>query len=100
LKAPKKEFIWFKTMIMDLQQAKEILLAFNEDNGDTFLREAIQLAVKKLSPDSTAIIGKVHERYEELGNYDFNWKSFYNGWIEGRTDFCYGYIREQQKLEE
>ena len=32
---------------------------------------------------STEIINKAKERFEELKNKDFEWKSFYNGFLEG-----------------
>ena len=32
------------------------------------------------------IIGRVKERFNELTRYNWNWKSFYIGWIEGRVD--------------
>ena len=39
--------------------------------------------------DSTAIIGIVRERFDEIFRPDRRWdewRSFYNGWLEGRTD--------------
>ena len=38
------------------------------------------------SMNSTEIIGRSRERFEELNNYEFEWRSFYNGWLEGRFD--------------
>lgn len=36
--------------------------------------------------NSAAIIGKVEERYKMLEpKYHFDWRSFYNGWLEGRA---------------
>lgn len=40
----------------------------------------------KIEWDSQALIGLVQERYNELERYGFDWKSFYNGWLEGRAD--------------
>ena len=40
--------------------------------------------------DSTAMIGNVHERFDILTSHpdhlrqDLDWRSFYDGWIEGR----------------
>jgi hypothetical protein len=46
--------------------------------------------------NSSELIGKVHERWAELGNEDPDrvderyggdpWRLFYTGWIEGRAD--------------
>jgi hypothetical protein len=45
---------------------------------------------KETLPNSTQIIGNVHERYKELESYKFDWHSFYHGWIEGRALLAYG----------
>lgn len=34
---------------------------------------------------STEIINKAKERFEELKDKDFEWRSFYNGFLEGYT---------------
>ena len=34
---------------------------------------------------STEIINKAKERYSDLQHKGFNWKSFYNGFLEGYT---------------
>lgn len=36
--------------------------------------------------DSLKMIGDVQERFKELEHKQWDWKSFYNGWIEGRAD--------------
>lgn len=36
--------------------------------------------------NSTEMIGRVEERFKELERYGFDWRSFYNGWLEGRAD--------------
>jgi len=36
--------------------------------------------------NSTQMIGRVESRWNELRRYGFEWRSFYNGWIEGRAD--------------
>lgn len=43
----------------------------------------------KLDWNSTNLIGRVKERYNEIFRPDRRWnvwRGFYNGWIEGRTD--------------
>jgi hypothetical protein len=30
------------------------------------------------------MIGRVHERYSQLTRKNYDWRSFYSGWIEGR----------------
>jgi hypothetical protein len=36
--------------------------------------------------DSNRIIGRVKDRFKELEAKGWDWRSFYNGWLEGRTD--------------
>jgi len=36
--------------------------------------------------NSTEMIGWVQERFKELSHHKFDWRSFYNGWLEGRAD--------------
>ena len=69
----------------------------NECNNDNISPYSFIRIISKLSISSENIILGVHERFKELESYQFDWRSFYHGWLEGRTDFCYGYIREQQK---
>lgn len=35
--------------------------------------------------DSTALIGEPEKRYNQLIHKEWDWCSFYNGWIEGRA---------------
>ena len=44
--------------------------------------------------NSTQLIGRVEDRYGELEHYKFDWRSFYNGWLEGRGDLNVN-IRDQ-----
>lgn len=44
--------------------------------------------------NSQELIGKCRQRFEELALKEYDWVSFYNGWLEGRMDF-YEDIREQ-----
>ena len=36
--------------------------------------------------DSTKTIGCVRDVYKDLEHKEFEWRSFYNGWLEGRVD--------------
>lgn len=39
-----------------------------------------------LNIDSKELIGRVRARYQELKAKRWEWKGFYNGWLEGRAD--------------
>lgn len=39
---------------------------------------------------STEWIGRSKERFKELAHKKFDWRSFYNGWLEGRAEFLKG----------
>jgi hypothetical protein len=43
--------------------------------------------------NSTALIGNARERFTQLSARPFDWSSFYNGWLEGRTAML-GEIKE------
>lgn len=43
----------------------------------------------KLMPNSKQWIGKSRERFNCLEHYGFDWRSFYNGWLEGRADLIH-----------
>jgi len=45
---------------------------------------------------SEELIGKCRLRFEELSHKEYDWVSFYNGWLEGRMDLITGV---DQKLE-
>ena len=45
-----------------------------------------QPAVEQKEWDSERMIGRVKDRFKELEKKEFEWRSFYNGWIEGRSD--------------
>lgn len=36
---------------------------------------------------SENLIGRVKDRFKELKGKEFDWRSFYHGWIEGRADW-------------
>lgn len=36
--------------------------------------------------DSVRMIGRVKERFKELEEKQWDWRSFYGGWMEGRAD--------------
>ena len=38
-----------------------------------------------LNYDSTKLIGNVKNRFKQLERKNWEWRSFYNGWIEGRA---------------
>ncbi len=35
---------------------------------------------------SQELIGKCRQKFEELSHKEYDWVSFYNGWLEGRMD--------------
>ena len=41
------------------------------------------------------LIGKARERWNEIDNEGLDWKSFVNGWLEGRLDFID--VQEREK---
>lgn len=47
--------------------------------------------------NSTKLIGDVQEHFKNLSEYEFDWKSFYNGWIEGRTQLVFGGEEKNKK---
>ena len=49
---------------------------------------------EKWSPTSQEIIGNVKTRYEQLKGKEFDWRSFYHGWLEGRANL----VRERNTL--
>jgi len=46
--------------------------------------------------DSKALIGNVDERFDNLKRKNFEWGSFYNGWIEGRAAMLAELIKKQE----
>jgi hypothetical protein len=44
--------------------------------------------LEEVELNSGAIIGEVASRFQELARYNLNWSSFYDGWLEGRTDLA------------
>lgn len=49
--------------------------------------------------DSIKLIGRVRERFKELLHKEWDWRSFYHGWLEGRADM-YKQVSEDTKLLE
>jgi hypothetical protein len=41
---------------------------------------------KPVTLDSKWMIGRSEERFKELEHYGWDWRSFYNGWIESRAE--------------
>lgn len=39
--------------------------------------------------NSTELIGRARERWNEIDHEDLDWISFFNGWLEGRADIAY-----------
>jgi hypothetical protein len=39
-----------------------------------------------LLPDSTQLIGTPERRFACLIRKEYDWRSFYNGWLEGRAE--------------
>jgi len=39
--------------------------------------------------NSTELIGRARERWNEIDHEDLDWISFFNGWLEGRADVVY-----------
>jgi hypothetical protein len=73
----------------DVQAEYDKLNAYLEsDEGKEQIMKDIQKETVGMS--STELIGDVKERFDELSENGYDWKSFYNGWIEGRTDLAYG----------
>jgi hypothetical protein len=52
--------------------------------------------------NSNDIIGNVHEIFKNRDHYNFEWRSFYNGWIEGRFQMLkdVGVLHEDNILSE
>jgi hypothetical protein len=63
--------------------------------------EAYQLLITKIRrgefdlpmPDSTQMIGQAKERYDQLERKDFDWHSWYNGWMEGRFNLLGWFLK-------
>jgi hypothetical protein len=52
--------------------------------------------------DSKRLIGRVKDRFKELEEKKWEWRSFYNGWLEGRVDMLsenkgWGMYKGEQK---
>lgn len=53
--------------------------------------------------DSERMIGRVKDRFKELEAKQWDWRSFYNGWLEGRADMLQqirGWGKYEQKENE
>lgn len=42
--------------------------------------------VEPVKLDSNWMVGRSEDRFKELEHYGWDWRSFYNGWLEGRSD--------------
>jgi hypothetical protein len=46
---------------------------------------------------SAKMIGNVDERFKQLERYEYQWRSFYAGWIEGRGKMYSELLDEEEK---
>ena len=46
--------------------------------------------------NSTELIGRARDRWNEIDHEGLDWFSFFNGWLEGRADIAY---RKQEANE-
>lgn len=66
--------------------------------------EAHQLLINKIRngdfdltwPNSTQMIGNAKERFDQLSRKEFDWHSWYNGWMEGRFDLIGGIMGKEK----
>lgn len=64
------------------------------ENSEKRIKE-LEEAVKELSNiDSIQLIGNPSKRFNELEGKGWDWRSFYNGWLEGRVS----YMRQLKEL--
>ena len=47
-------------------------------------------------PNSTQMIGTAKERFDQLSRKEFDWHSWYNGWMEGRFNLI-GVVMGKEK---
>jgi hypothetical protein len=90
-----KEFLYQEfpdRIAKEYSETKELILArFDGWEMIEFAEEYHQAKMKE-GMDGTRIIGNVRERFREIFSKDRQWdeyRSFYNGWIEGRTDLLF-----------
>ncbi len=91
---------WDGNTYEEMQQcseiAKQIIIDVNEfilsGKGLDLIYCKLQRLQSALKMNSEQIIGRIRERHKELNNYEFDYKSFYNGWMEGRVDLLFALI--------
>ena len=71
----------------------------NTDVSPDYWKERYMQLRNIIIGDSTHMIGKVRDRYKELERKEYDWKSFYNGWLEGRSDFFQKIIQFEALIE-
>jgi beta-lactamase superfamily II metal-dependent hydrolase len=49
--------------------------------------------------DSIELIGNPKRRFNQLKLKQYDWCSFYNGWLEGRMNMAFGYPDEPKNKE-
>jgi hypothetical protein len=69
---------------------------------NSFLPRQSKEGNKEAEWDSERMIGRVKERFKELEEKEWDWRSFYNGWLEGRSDMLqqikgWGEYKPEQK---
>lgn len=65
---------WAGSVVIDKENFKKLMLKIDAAGSG------------KEEWDSKRLIGRVGERYKELEAKGWEWRSFYNGWLEGRAD--------------
>lgn len=49
--------------------------------------------------DSVKLIGRSRKRHEELAHKRWDWRAFYNGWLEGRSDMLEQFRKDWDQME-
>lgn len=85
-----------KTISMENGGAPDLLINESQPNE--------QPAVEQKEWDSNRLIGRVKDRFIELEEKQWDWPSFYNGWLEGRADMLqqikgWGQYKKQNEEE-
>lgn len=81
---------------MTLQEAKQILRIAAV--GDKPVAQALKIVLRRLSPNSQKLEEDFEKKFKRLkADYEYDLRSFYQGYVMGRIDICYG---EEKKLSE
>lgn len=92
-----------KTMVYEFKSSVQVdnLWQWIESKKAEWQREAREEAEKGLLipySKSREIIGEVKERFAELKHKEWDWQSFYNGWLEGRTRMLIDIVDRKSNL--